>query len=178
MIVAFVTVYEDPIVGILLGTALSLIIFVHKLSDGQFEVGINDNKNRYKTVISKEDEIKLEEEDHTLVYTIKGQLVYVNSNAHIERFDKKLMGIENLILRLRELYFIDLDGVEAIEEILEICKKRNINVYITGVSPIVNEMCKNSKEYRRIESEGKVMAKTNDVLKILGFELTNQPVIA
>jgi MFS superfamily sulfate permease-like transporter len=41
MVVAFVTIYEDPIVGILFGTAVSLITFMEKLSRGQYEMIVN-----------------------------------------------------------------------------------------------------------------------------------------
>lgn len=174
MLVAIITVVEDPIVGILFGTALSLIVFMQKLSEGQFELRVNTHKNELFTKITREEQIKLDKEDHTLVYTIKGQLVYINAESHISRFENRLNGSQNIILRLRELYFIDLDGVEAIDEILEICKKHNRQVYITGVDPLIAEMLRNSNDYRNLEENGHVFEKTAEVLTKLGLKLNTK----
>jgi SulP family sulfate permease len=171
LIVAFITVYEDPIIGILFGTALSLLFFMQKLSDGQFELMVNKGKDNKSYKITREEQIKLDKEDHTLVYTIKGQLAYINSQSHISRFENRLNGSQNIIIRMRELYFIDLDGVEAIDEIIEICKKNKRNVYITGVNPYIAEMLKSSDDFVRLQEEGKIFDKTIDVLNILGFKL-------
>jgi SulP family sulfate permease len=171
LVVAIITVVEDPIIGIMVGTAISLIVFVNKLSEGQFELAVNNKEHVLHSNISREDEIALLNDVHTLVYTIKGQLVYINAQAHVNRFEHKLFGTENIIIRLRELYFIDLDGVEALDEILEICKVKKINVYISGVNKFIDKMCNNSNDYRRLADEGKILPKTKDVLKILGFDL-------
>lgn len=172
LFVAFITVYEDPIIGILVGTALSLILFMHKLSDGQFEIMVNGKKGKTVHHFTKDELIKLHEQAHTLVYTIKGQLAYINAQAHIARFETRLNGSLNIVIRMRELYFIDLDGVEAVDEILEICKKQHREVYVTGVNPFINEVLRNSDDFRRLESEGKVVEKTKDALKKLGVEIS------
>lgn len=171
MFVAFITVYEDPIIGILAGTALALLYFMHTLSDGQFELMVNSHKSRHANHFTKEELIKLDEKAHTLVYTIKGQLAYINAQAHISRFETKLNGTLNIVLRMRELYFIDLDGVEAIDEILEICHKQHREIYVTGVNPFIAEMLRHSDDFRRLESEGKVVPKSSDALQKLGVTL-------
>lgn len=175
LFVAVVTVVEDPIFGILIGTVLSLVNFVHKLSEGQFEISANHRKGKEVERISKEDKLAIADDTDTLVYTIKGQLVYVNAQAHISRFEHKLNGTKNLVLRLRELYFVDLDGVEALDEILELCKTRGIEVYISGVSDFISEMCKNSNDYVRLQEEGRVVEKTSEALKALGVDVSEYP---
>lgn len=167
LIVAFVTVYEDPIIGILIGTVLALIYFMQHLSQGQFELVVHTGKKAVTTKLHREELIKLEKDDHTLVYTIKGQMAYINASAHISRFENRLNGSKNIILRLRELYFIDLDGVEAIDEIIEICKKNGREVYMTGVNPFIEKMLHNSDDFLRLQKEGKVFEKTTEVLRFL-----------
>jgi MFS superfamily sulfate permease-like transporter len=98
-------------------------------------------------------------------------MAYINSSSHISRFENRLNGSKNIILRLSELYFIDMDGVEAIDEIIEICKKSNREIYIVGVNSFIVEMLRNSDDYRRLEAEGKVFERSADALKFLGLEI-------
>jgi SulP family sulfate permease len=176
LIVAFVTVYQDPTTGILLGTAVALLIFMNKLSHGQFELIINNkDKKIAKTIITGE-EIKLDElqhQLHTLVYSIEGQLAYVNAQSHISRFENNLNGYENVILRFRSLYFIDMDGVDAFEEIVEIIEKQGRKVLVSGINPLIEKMLVTSKHYQELKKSGRVFEKTEHALKSLGYGAAN-----
>jgi SulP family sulfate permease len=171
MVVAFITVYEDPIMGILVGAAISMFLFLENLSRGQFEIIANDaNKKMIGRVISSkaEDFIK---DSHTVVYSIKGHFTYIDSQEHVSRFETEHDHHKNIILRMRELYFIDLDGVDAFEEIIEILEKRGINVYITGVSNMILPLLQKSKHYKKLEKENRIFPRTSDALRELGFKL-------
>jgi SulP family sulfate permease len=170
-IVAFVTIYEDPIVGILFGTAVSLIFFMEKLSRGQYEMIANQKDEKTKTRISTSELKDIKESIHTLVYSIKGQLAYINGQAHIARFEQKLNKVENVVLRLRELYFIDIDGIEALDEIIEILEARGINVYITGLDKLIETEFSHSKQYQKLKADGHVYSKTSEVLAKLGYSV-------
>jgi SulP family sulfate permease len=178
LVVAFLTVYEDPIAGIMFGTAVSLVFLVEKLSRGQFELVLNrrDEAERHiGSVVGEQGHIVSEQEDeekklcHTLVYSIKGQLAYLNAQAHIERFENKLTDYEQVILRCRELYFIDVDGVSAFDEIVDIVERQGKKVYVSGVSTFVESVLKHSRNYQRLVSEGKVFVKTTVALSALGY---------
>lgn len=170
IIVAFITVVEDPIIGILLGTVLSFLFFINKISEGQFELNVNDSELKYVESLSSDDKLKHVEDPHTLVYTIKGQLVYINAQSHLSRFEKNLNGTKNLVLRMRELFYMDIDGVEALDKILEICDANNVNVYITGVNRFIGNILKNSENYNKLEESGHVVNKTKDVLDKLNLK--------
>ncbi len=171
MLVAFITVYEDPIIGILIGAAISLFLFLENLSRGQFEVIANSaNKKIIGRVLSSkaEDFIK---DSHTIVYSIKGHFTYIDSQEHVSRFETEHDHHENIILRMRELYFIDLDGIDAFEEIIEILERRGINVYITGVNEMILPLLSKSKHFRKLQKENRIFSRTSDVLKELGFNV-------
>lgn len=110
-------------------------------------------------------------DSHTLVYSIKGQFTYINSQAHIARFDTDHKHHKNIVLRLRELSFVDLDGVDGFEEIIEILERRGINVYITGANQLIAQMLSHSKGFSRLKKEGKVFDNTSSALRKLGFKL-------
>lgn len=172
--VAFITVYRDPIMGILFGTAVALIFFVEKLSRGQFELVINNHEHKVAAKVAGDQAEVLTEEGskeqcHTLVYSIKGQLAYLNAQAHIDRFEKKLSDYEHVVLRLRELHFIDLDGVDAFDEIVSIISDQGKKVYVSGVGPFVEQMLEHSKQYAKLKAEGHVFDKTTHALDELGY---------
>lgn len=171
MLVAAITIYEDPIAGILVGAAISLLLFLDTLSKGQFDLVINDINNKIVSHLSGNTIDQITKDSHTLVYSIKGHLTYVDGQAHISRFESGLENCENIILRLRELYFIDLDGIDAFDEIVALLEKKNKQVFITGTNILTLHLLKQSKEFVRLEKEGKLFLHTSDALRKLGFEL-------
>ncbi|MEK7649398.1 MAG: SulP family inorganic anion transporter [Patescibacteria group bacterium] len=171
LIVAGITIYEDPIAGILVGAAVSLVLFLDTLSRGQFDLVINDTNKKIVGRLSGHDIGEITQNSHTLVYSIKGHLTYIDSQAHISRFELNLNGYENIILRLRELYFIDLDGVDAFDEIVSIIERREKKVYITGANDLTIHILRQSHAFKRLEKHGQVFPHTADALETLGFKL-------
>jgi SulP family sulfate permease len=171
MLVAFVTIYEDPIIGILFGVAISLFIFLQNISQGHFEIAINDAKKKMVGQVSSKTKYIINKDSHTLVYSIKGHLTYIDSQSHMSRFETGHTHHKNIILRLRELYFIDLDGVDALEEIIEMLENRGITVYITGANTFIINMLSHSKHFARLKREGRVLKHTSDALRDLGFQI-------
>lgn len=171
LLVGLVTVWEDPIVGILMGTAVSLIILVEKMSRGQFELVLNSTKQGivHRTVGDKLEEIK--QHGETLVYSIKGQLLHLNAESHVRRFEHDLAQYKNVVLRLRELYFLDLEGVECISEIIDVVSKSGKTVVVTGVNPVVAEMLAESRQYEDLRARGLVFEKSTQALKYLGHKI-------
>ena len=171
MLVAAITIYEDPITGILVGAAISLVLFLDTLSKGQFDLVVNDINNKIVTRLSGDSIDEITKDSHTLVYSIKGHLTYVDGQAHISRFESDLGDCENIVLRLRELYFIDLDGVDAFDEIIMLLKKQNKNVLITGTNILTLHLLQQSRQFKKLEKENKIFLYTSDALKELGFKL-------
>ncbi len=174
MIVAFTTIYIDPIVGILVGASISLFLFLENLSNGQFDLIINDVNKKIIGHVSGKRIDSINKNSHTIVYSIKGHFTYLDSQSHIARFDTDHKQHKNIILRFRELYFIDLDGVDAFEEIVEILERRGINVYVTGANNLVIHMLLKSKHFLKLQKDGRVFDHTSDALRQLGFKITGK----
>ena len=171
LLVALITIVEDPIIGILVGATISLVLFLENLSHGQFELVANNAKNKMVGQLSGSRIDKIIKDSHTIVYSFKGHLTYIDSQAHIARFETNHGYHKNIILRLRELSFIDVDGVNAFEEIIEILERRKIEIYVTGVNDIIDQMLQKSKHFVALEKGGRVFPRTSDALKKLGFKL-------
>ncbi len=169
LLVAIATIWIDPIVGILIGTAIALLIFVEKLSRGQFELIVDNEDHKFTEKITSETLEKIEKVGDTIIYSIKGQLAYINGQSHIARFEQGLNAYKHIVLRLRELSFIDLDGVDAFDEIVHLIQSQGKKVLVSGASPLVSELLQESHAYKKLEQEGAVFTRTSEALKTLGY---------
>ncbi|MBI5126796.1 MAG: SulP family inorganic anion transporter [Candidatus Taylorbacteria bacterium] len=170
LIVAFATLYWDPTIGILVGTAVSLLFFVEKISKGQFELIANDIAQ--KAIVDRISGVTIKtlpENCDTLVYSVKGELAYINAQAHISRFETIPDHHKNIVLRMRELSFIDLDGVDAFDEIVDILEKQGKKVLVTGINPILEKSFADSKAYTRLTESKLVFERTGHALSSLGY---------
>lgn len=170
LLVAGVTVLVDPMTGIIFGTAIALLLLVEKLSHGQFELIVNNAEKKFTDKITAEQLDEFHAQGETIIYSIKGQLAYINGSSHIARFEQKLNGYKHVILRLRELSFIDLDGVDAFNEIVTLIEGQGKIVLITGINTLITEMLKESPVYQDLEKRGLVFRRTSDALAYLGYD--------
>ena len=70
-----------------------------------------------------------------VVYRFAGQINYINSQAHIENLSN-LNGVHTVILNFRNLFYIDLDGMNALEEIIN-TNRIGVKVIITSAGPLI-----------------------------------------
>lgn len=135
LLVASVTVLEDPIIGILLGATFSMLSFMKKLSTGQYELN--------RTTLPAHIPAHLETD--TLIYSIKGELAYINAQSHVARFEKHIPENKNIIIDLRAISFIDQDGIEACEEIVDILHREKKSVKIVGAQALTAKITAHSR---------------------------------
>jgi len=113
-----------------------------------------------------------EEFGTTLVYRFTGQLTYVNASAHIARLKKLTNGerskIKTVILALRYLCYIDLDGIDALKEIVQLLEDRHIKVFLASV---INKYIRSALErhpfYQRFKQTGCIFPSYLHVLESL-----------
>ena len=135
MMVAVVTVLEDPIIGILLGATISMLMFMRKLSMGQYEL----NRGTLPITHSSPGQ------PDTLIYSIKGELAYINAQSHVARFEKQVPEHKNIIIDLRAVSFIDQDGIEACEEIVDLLHREKKSVRIIGAHALTAKITAQSR---------------------------------
>lgn len=177
LVVAFVTVYEDPIVGLLLGATIAMLIFMEKISQGHFELRTTFPELRPQGTAgqipsipnSVAEELKKSSPTagDTLVYAIKGQLAYINAQSHIAQLEQTPESCKNIILDLRGLHFIDLDGVEAFSEIINRLHNIKKTVLISWSRPFITKMLQESHEFKQIKDRGYLFSTTDQALSFL-----------
>jgi SulP family sulfate permease len=170
LLVAGITIAEDASYGILLGVVVSLLMFVDKLSRGEFEITFNSNKK----VVEYEHGHSLfmpKCDVDTVVYSIEGVMVYLDTQAHQENLEKikAMPGLEAVILRMRDLFYVDIDGLDALEEIVTNFRAVGKNVLISSAGKDVEVVLRQSSFFKKMYSDGKVFDKTKDALFHLGF---------
>ena len=148
LIVAIITILEDPIMGLLLGALISMLIFMQKLSKGQFELLSNKQE---ENIFALKEKAK---ETNTLIYSIKGELAYINAQSHITRFEKTPIENDNIIINLKNINFIDLDGIEAIEEIIEIItSKQKKLMLVIEENSLTQKMLNQSHKFNNLKNK-------------------------
>jgi SulP family sulfate permease len=168
--VAGVTLYRDPMVGILGGAAISLLFFIKDLSQGYHELAVKYRKT-VKEPLSFKQLTHIAKDAGVLIYTFKGKLSYMNSQAHVVRFESDLQHYGTIILNLREVYFIDIDGIDALDEIIEVAHKKHKEIYVTGVNPLIESLLKSaSKQFQSLESKHMVFETTSQALSHVGIQ--------
>jgi SulP family sulfate permease len=170
LVVALTTIAEDPIVGIGLGVTISFLLLVEKISHGHFELSVNTNSGVVRT-ISGDKMQPLKEDGSILLYSFRGNLLYLNSEAHLHRFESDTFDhYQTIIFRLREVYMMDLDGVEALDDMIKTITKKGKKVMIVSVAPdLLQFLRRTSHEFIFLENHGLVFDKTTYALEHLGI---------
>jgi SulP family sulfate permease len=157
LVVAGVTVYEDPIVGILLGALVAMLLFMERLSKGYHEIVIN----KTATEAPKTEP----QAETTLVYAVKGSLAYINAQSHIARLEETPAVYKNVILDLRNVYFIDLDGVEAFGDMVHVLESKGKRVFVAGFDPMVEQLLNEGTILATLKKNGRVFSTVADAVK-------------
>lgn len=172
ILVALITVIQDPIVGILAGSVISLLVFVNHFSKAQSEIIINKDKK----MVAKIQTLKFNEiEKHggdVIVYRFAGQMNYINSQSHLENLER-MNGVHTIILNFRNLFYIDVDGLDSLKEIIETMSRKGKKVIITSAGPFILPVLEREEWFYELKEKGFVFNSTTEALKTLGFEMGN-----
>lgn len=168
--VAAITVGQDPIMGIVVGSIIALLMFVNRLSKGQSEIIINKDKKMVARIQTlKFNEIEKHSGD-VVVYRLAGQMNYINSQSHLDNLSK-INGAHTLILNFRNLFHMDVDGLDAIGEVIETMKSKNKKVIITSAGPFILPDLSRTPWFNKLKEEKLVFNSTTEALESLGFDI-------
>ncbi|MBI2471465.1 MAG: SulP family inorganic anion transporter [Planctomycetes bacterium] len=169
-VVTGVTLVEDPIFGIMIGAIIALLIFVNHFSRAQTEINIH----RGRKMVARVQTIKFNEvEKHSgdvVVYRFAGQLNYINSQSHLENLSK-INGAHTVIINFRNLFHIDLDGLDALGEVINTFKAQGKKVILTSAGPFIIPILTKTGWYDDLKEQNLVFNSTTEALETLGFEI-------
>jgi sulfate permease, SulP family len=162
--VAVITVVQDPITALLVGSFISLLIFVNHVSFGTTEVTLWKDAKLIETLLSPAIAKRDKLDSELIVYKITGTLTYINMPAHIETVNK-IVNNKYVIISLRNAFYADSDGVEYLGELVEILKASNETIYLAGVNEMILKAIEKESFYKQKLSENKIFERTSDAIK-------------
>ncbi|MDD5376492.1 MAG: SulP family inorganic anion transporter [Candidatus Gracilibacteria bacterium] len=173
LFVGFVTVADDPIMGIVLGTAIALIVFLGKVSKGNVDVTVFRDRLFFDKLRLSE-YVKVQHPNDIIIYRFAGTLNYLNIESQLEQV-KLLIEPKTVIFSFGQVNSIDIDGIEAFEEIFAFLEKKGIEMYFTGISnPYVEEVLRKLPIYQEIETSGNIYRSSAYVLDKLGLSISKR----
>lgn len=169
IVTAGICVGFDQIYGLLTGATVALLIFANALAKGQGEIMIN-RKGKLFTRTSSSQINPTEHHGDVIVYRLAGEVTYISSQGHLNTL-KKLSGCQTVILGFRNVFYLDLDGLEAVEEMLLHLESKGIKVIITGVKNEILPLLSQAEWFKRRQAENKIFERTSEALRSLGFKV-------
>lgn len=135
------TVFADLVVAVNIGVILAILQFVRRMASS---VQVKADKSR-----DLNDELaKLGYEQlpsDVVIYALDGPVFF----AAVESFEQTMRQIQDvpriIILRLKWVPFIDITGLQALEEIITNFQQRGIKVVVSGPNAIVEAKLKKAK---------------------------------
>jgi sulfate permease, SulP family len=136
LVVTFLlTVFADLTIAIEVGMVLAALLFMHRMSD----------LSVVSKVVGDEEPEKEGIEDYSLlpkgisVYEINGPFFFGAANRYKEVLKEAGIKSEMLILRMRNVPFIDATGMHNFKEVLRTLKDYKVEVVLSGVRPEVEK---------------------------------------
>jgi SulP family sulfate permease len=142
VITLVLTVFFDLVVAIEFGMVLAAFLFLKRMSDVAAVRQWVDKDSLDDAELSENTDLK-HVPSNTVVYEIFGSLFFGAANDFLNFTHEE--GKNVLILRMRNVPAMDISGLEALEETLEICKKRGMTLILSHV---------NKQPYRVMEKAG------------------------
>lgn len=164
LITTFFSVFWEPTYWILIGTVITLIIYIKKITNGDASVSIF-RTGGFSQKISLWKYLK-DQKDWDLILTkFSWGLNYLNIENHISKIEK-LNANQKIIISLSHITNIDIDGIEAIDEMIETLKNNKIDVYVSG-SNTENGYAQKLHAYEKLSKEGKIFSSSTQALDTL-----------
>lgn len=162
LITIFLSVLEEPTYGILVGTSLSLLVFLKWVYNSRPTINIFRDKKFYAKLPIKT-YLDHQKDGDVLVIKLPWGLNYIN----IENFFGDLKQItwkKDIIFSCSTLGELDIDGFEAFEEIVEHMDHSGMTVKLTGVNEEILTALLKLKCVKHIESKGHIYASTSEAI--------------
>lgn len=129
LVTTFFSVFWEPTYWILIWTAVTLIIYIRKITNSDANISVfRKGWNVEKISLSK---YLNNQQNWDLILTkFSWGLNYLNIEWHISAMEK-LNKNQKVIISLWHIWNIDVDGIEAIDEMIETLENSKIDVYIS-----------------------------------------------
>ena len=127
-----IAIFQDTVIAILVGTVLTLIIYLKRISNKNLKVTIFRDK-KFLTKTTLDEYLKTQKKDDIVILKLTGEINYLNNESYLN----DIINIHHskmIIFSFSQISDIDIDGIEALEEVIHILHTQKQNIYITGIN--------------------------------------------
>jgi len=177
VLVTVVVVVDEPTAGIILGAILALFMFAAHNARGHGEASIGKGAKMLSNLSLEEVDKSLSSAEKkraaskafgdTLVYRIPGELTYLNAPSHLERARRIAGQYNTVILALRYLFYLDIDGLDALGDMVKDFESHDKRVLLSGVHDSVKAMLEKTAWFAAKSEAGLVFPTYRDALGYL-----------
>lgn len=168
---ALITIFHDAGLGVAIGAIASLFIFAERVSHGRFDIIWNYSDRRlyetrgnvYLNIPNPLPPVRV------VTYSIAGNFSYIDAVRHAEHIKDLIHHpeIPALIIRLRDLFSIDYEGVAVLDELITECEQFNTLIMVTSVAPHIAKELMSFESFKKLHSKGYFTHKTRDALALI-----------
>lgn len=148
LLTAFFTVVEDPTIWIIAWTAITLIVYIKRLTQNDANISVFKQDGSVEK-LKLTSYIDSQSSSDTLLIKFSGGLNYMNIEHNISLIEK-LNQNQNVIISFSHMWDVDVDWIEAIEEMIETLGRNWVNVYVTGVKDDKRSVFEHFHAYREL----------------------------
>lgn len=142
----FITIFFDLTLAIQVGVVLSAVLFMKRMSD--------ISEKRINNVVDTDVIENYSEFPKDLnIYEISGPLFFGSAKRYSEAIEQIGLKCSVLIIRMRHVSFIDQTGLHNLKDTIDILKKKNITIILSGVIPEVKGSFEKIKLIDSIQDE-------------------------
>jgi len=170
ILVAIITVFHDAGLAVGIGAIVALLLFARKISHGHFDVTWNFTDGTIKTIRDKKN-LKLPTSNKTIkfaTYSIAGDIGYIDASRHYHNLKTLTKDITPIvIIRLRDLFSVDLEGGEALADAVIELRNNDIKVLISSASTHIKKELQAFPIFVTLETEHLFTDKTSDAIALI-----------
>jgi len=165
--VGLLTFVFDPMVGIVTGTAISLLLYLRHATQGKI-YGTLFRGGHFEEKITLDAYIKTQQDGDVYICKFSGEINFVCIAAEIEQIMKIRQGT-TVILSFSNISYIDIDGIEVFEEVIEHFETNGHDFYFSWVNGRMLQILAKTDFFHHLEDVHKVFPASSEVLKHLGI---------
>ncbi len=167
ILVSLITIFDDAGMGVLVGSFLALLFFTDRVSRGQFDIILNyTDGSKEESRGAKVLHLPSDKEIVFATYSIAGFLGYIDSGQHAAnlRHLARAKNVRCVIIRLRDLFMLDYEGSEMLNEAIEELERSGKYVCFSSANESIALQLKKIPHFKHLEDEGRCFAKTSEAL--------------
>lgn len=146
----FLTVFFDLIIAIEVGVILSSFMFMKRMSSS---LEINNLTRDFKTEEELFDREELTIPAGVVLYEINGPLFFGVARQFQQTLTNIQLKPKAIIIRMRYVPMIDATGFQSLKEIINLFKKKNIPVILSGIQENLRKDFESHDFYKILEKE-------------------------